>query len=197
MDLNQIIEIGGLAGIYAIIFAESGLFFGFFLPGDSLLFTAGVFASQGYFSITALVIGSWIFAILGDTVGYSFGAYIGPKLFNKQDSRFFHKEHPEKARAFYAKHGPKAIILARFIPVIRTFVPIIAGVGKMHYRTFLIYNIVGATLAVWGITLAGYFLGRSIPNIDSYIVPIIVIIIVISFIPVIREYFHYKRQPKS
>ncbi len=197
MDLKHLIEIGGLVGMYGIIFAESGLFFGFFLPGDSLLFTAGFLASQGHLSISALIGGCWIAAILGDSVGYAFGKYIGPKLFNKTDSKIFHKEHPERARAFYAKHGPKAIILARFIPIIRTFVPIIAGVGKMHYPTFATYNIIGGTLWIWSMTLAGYFLGQSIPNVDNYILPIVAGMILISFIPVLREYLTYRKSRTS
>lgn len=196
-SLQHIIEIGGLLGIYAIIFAESGLFFGFFLPGDSLLFTAGFIASQGYFSIWALVIGTWIAAITGDAVGYHFGKYVGPKLFTKENSWFFDKKHPERAKIFYEKYGPKAIILARFIPIVRTFVPIVAGVANMNYKIFFTYNIIGGTLWTWTIPFAGYFLGSLIPNIDQYLLPIIFIIIAISFIPVVKEYIAYRKQRTS
>ena len=193
MDLTNIIEIGGLFGIFAIIFAESGLFFGFFLPGDSLLFTAGLLASQGLFSISLLVLGSALAAIAGDTVGYSFGKLIGPRLFTKPNSLFFNPKHPKRAEQFYLKYGPRAIILARFIPVVRTFVPIVAGVGRMSYPTFLIYNIIGGALWTIGISLLGYFLGSTIPNIDHYLLPIIVLIIVISFMPIVIEYMKSRK----
>jgi membrane-associated protein len=187
MDVTSIIQTFGVIGISIIIFAESGLFFGFFLPGDSILFTAGVIASQGFLNITILVLCVWIAAVLGDSVGYWFGAKIGIKIFNKEKSFFFNKRYPEEAHKFYIKHGGRALILARFIPAVRTFVPIMAGVGNMPYKNFISYNIIGGTIWAIGLTLGGYFLGRSIPSIDTYILPIILVIIILSLIPALLE----------
>jgi membrane-associated protein len=182
-DLLTLLPAIGLIGIYAIVFAESGLLIGFFLPGDSLLFTAGFLASQGIFNIWALTIGCFIAAVVGDSVGYAFGHRVGKRLFKREDSVFFHKDHLEKARKFYEVHGKKTIILARFLPVIRTFAPIVAGMGTMHYPTFLLYNIVGGALWSIGLSLAGYFLGKSIPDVDKYLLPIIAAIIILSVLP--------------
>src|SRR3989344_5511058 len=167
----------GTLGIIAIIFAESGLFFGFFLPCDSLLFTAGLVASQGYINIWVLLIGTSIAAVLGDSVGYAFGRKVGPKLFNKEDSRFFKKAYLERTKTFYERHGKKTIILARFIPIVRTFAPILAGVGGMNYGTFLMYNIIGGFGWTIGLLSLGYVLGKIIPNVDRYLLPIIFLII--------------------
>ncbi len=180
---------GGHLAIWAIIFAESGLFIGFFLPGDSLLFTAGFLASQGLLNIVALVIGCFIFAVMGDSVGYTTGHRFGHRLFNKEDSRFFHKKHLVKAQAFYETHGRKTIILARFLPVVRTFAPIVAGIGKMHYPTFLKYNLVGGLLWTFGLTILGFLLGKSIPNAEHYLLPITVAIVVVSVIPSLLHVF--------
>lgn len=188
LDPTTIIKTLGLLGVFAIVFAESGLFFGFFLPGDSLLFTAGLLASQGYFSIVALALGSFVCAVVGDSVGYAFGKKVGPKIFTKVDSLFFHKKHIERASMFYAKYGVKAIILARFIPIVRTFVPIVAGVGGMEYKKFIVSNILGGAIWTIGITVLGFWLGTFVPSVDQYLWPIILLIIFVSFIPVIREY---------
>lgn len=193
LDPKLIIEALGLIGIFALIFAESGLFFGFFLPGDTLLFTAGLLVSQGILSIHTLLVGGIIFAILGDNVGYIFGKKIGPKIFTKEDSFFWNKRNIEKSHNFFEKYGKKAIILARFMPIIRTFTPILAGVGTMDYRTFLRYNIIGGILWVCGLTLFGYFFGMIIPNPDKYLLPVIVIIVIISILPALREIFNSKR----
>lgn len=182
-DLNELLKAIGYIGIFAIVFAESGLLIGFFLPGDSLLFTAGFLASQGVFNITILCFVTFIAAVTGDNVGYSFGKTAGPKLFKKEDSLVFNKKHIEKANKFYEKHGGKAIILARFIPVVRTFAPVIAGVGKMKYRKFLIFNVVGALMWAVGVTLLGYYLGKVIPDVDKYIIPVIILIIILSVVP--------------
>ncbi len=194
MDLKDLIETIGYIGIFAIIFAESGVFFGFFLPGDSLLFTAGFLASQGMLSLPILIVGCFIAAILGLQVGYLFGRKVGPKLFNKTDSIFFHKSHLLKAQAFYEKHGAKTIVLARFIPIVRTFAPIVAGVGSMHYPTFIRYNLIGAALWAIGVTLAGYSLGNLIPDVDKYLLPIILLIIVVSILPAV---IHILKDPES
>jgi membrane-associated protein len=197
MDVTSIIQAFGLVGITFIIFAESGLFFGFFLPGDSILFTAGILASQGFSNIFLLTICMWLAAVLGDTVGYWFGARVGIKLFNKEKSFFFNKKYPERAHEFYVKYGSKAIVLARFIPAVRTFVPIMAGVGKMPYRKFISYNIIGGTIWSVGLTLGGYFLGRSVANIDQYIIPIIVVIVLTSVIPIISEVMKSRRTKQN
>ncbi len=176
-------SIGGHLAIWAIVFAESGLFIGFFLPGDSLLFAAGFLASVGKLNIFALIIGCFICAVVGDSVGYSTGKRFGPKLFAKEDSVFFHKKHILKAQNFYEKHGKKTIVLARFLPVIRTFAPIVAGIGKMDYATFFRFNLIGGLLWTSGLSLLGYELGNVIPDVDKYLLPITIAIIVISVVP--------------
>ncbi len=148
-----------------------------------MLFTAGFLASQGFLQISTLMIGSFLAAVIGDSVGYSFGYRVGPKIFKKEDSLIFHKDHLLRAQNFYAKHGGKAIILARFMPIVRTFAPILAGVGKMRYSSFLTYNIIGGFLWSIGLTGLGYWLGSAIPNVDKYLLPIIVLIILISVAP--------------
>lgn len=182
-DLIAFVKIAGYFGVWGFVFAESGLFVGFFLPGDSLLFTAGFLASQGILNIWLLVIGSFIFAVAGVSVGYAFGYKVGPALFNKEDSFIFSKRNVEVTQKFYEKHGGKAIILARFMPVIRTFAPILAGVGKMNYSQFFVYNLIGGFLWAVGLCFGGYILGNIIPNVDRYLLPIIVLIIVLSVLP--------------
>lgn len=181
--LETILPAIGYIGIFTIVFAESGLLIGFFLPGDSLLFTAGFLASQNIFDIRILVPLCFIAAVLGDSVGYIFGHRVGKRLFHKKDSVIFHKDHLERAKSFYTKHGKKTIILARFMPIIRTFAPIVAGIGDMHYPTFLAYNVIGGFLWGVGLSIAGYFLGRSIPDVDKYLLPILAVIIFISILP--------------
>jgi membrane-associated protein len=180
--IDTIIHFGYIA-LFAVVFAESGLFFGFFLPGDSLLFTAGLFASRGELDITVIIIGCVIAAILGDQVGYIFGARVGKRLYSRKDSFFFRKEHIEKTKEFYAKHGKMTLILARFTPIIRTFAPIVAGAADMPYKEFVIYNIVGGLIWAVSMPLLGYYLGTTIPDIDKYLLPIIALIIALSFIP--------------
>lgn len=182
-DLTTLIQSVGYLGVWAIVFAESGLLVGFFLPGDSLLFTAGFLASQGFINVWLLIAGAAIFAILGDSAGYVTGHHLGRRLFTKEESLFFHKNHLLKAEAFYERHGGKAIILARFIPIVRTFAPIVAGIGSMKYRTFLSFNIVGGIAWTVGLTLMGYFLGQMIPNVDHYLLPIVFAIIILSVAP--------------
>ena len=189
IDLIGLIKTFGYLGIFTIVFAESGLFFGFFFPGDSLLFTAGLIASQGFLNIWILVPLIILGAILGDNVGYWFGAKVGPKIFTREDSFFFHKRHVERTHNFYLKYGAKAVVLARFIPIVRTFTPILAGVGTMPYGTFLKWNIIGGVLWGAGVTLLSYFLGAIIPGIDRYLLPIVIGIIVASFLPIAFEFF--------
>ena len=184
-DLPNLIQAVGYAGLFGIIFTESGLLFGIIFPGDSLLFTAGLLASQGWFDIRILATLCSIAAILGDSTGYWLGAKFGQKIFSHEDSRWFRKEYIERTKTFYEQYGVRTIILARFIPIVRTVAPVLAGVGLMHYRTFLTYNIIGAILWGVGITWIGYTLGATIPNIETYIMPIVIGIIVISIAPVI------------
>jgi membrane-associated protein len=193
LDPMTIIKTLGLIGVFCIIFAESGLFFGFFLPGESLLFTAGFLASQNFLNINILVWGCFLCAILGDNVGYWFGKKVGPKIFNKEDSIFFHKKHIQSAQSFYNKYGNKTIFLARFVPIIRTFAPIVTGVGQMKYKNFVTYNIVGGFIWSFGMVYSGYFLGQIIPGVDKYILPIILLIIVISFLPLISEIIKFRK----
>ena len=200
-NLIAIIKAAGYLGIFGIIFAESGLFFGFFLPGDSLVFTAGFLASQNYLNIYVLVIGLFVSAVLGDSVGFWFGQFVGPKIFKREDSRFFHKKNVEEAHKFFEKYGGKSLILARFVPVVRTFVPIVAGVAKMDYKKFFSFNVIGGLLWAVGLCLAGFFLGRVIPNADTYIIPIVLVIIVISILPGLGHfagsYLAKKRRSKN
>lgn len=187
---------GGHLAIWTIVFAESGLFFGFFLPGDSLLLTAGILASQSLLSIQLLVVGAFICAVLGDNVGYVTGHKFGRRLFRKEDSWLFHKKHLLTAQKFYDKHGKKTIVLARFMPIVRTFAPIVAGIGAMHYRTFIAYNLIGGFAWTFGITLLGYFLGKSIPDVDKYLLPIIGVIVVVSLAPSIWHLYQESKLNK-
>ncbi len=197
MEHIQSIIIGfGYVGIWSTVFAESGLFFGAFLPGDSLLFTVGLLSSQGHFHFVLLWFIVVTAAILGDNVGYAFGKMVGPKIFNKEDSLLFRQSHVTRAHEFYERHGKKAIILARFVPIIRTFAPIVAGVANMHYRTFVLFNIIGGLL--WATLLLGfgYTVGRYIPGADKYLEWIIIGIIVLSVLPIVIEYFRSKRSTR-
>jgi membrane-associated protein len=184
--------------IWGILFAESGLLVGFFLPGDTLLFAAGFLASQGILNIGILLVGSAIAAIAGDNVGYFTGNRFGRKLFTKESSWFFDPEHLVKAQEFYDKHGKLTIILARFVPIIRTFAPIVAGIGRMNYPIFVTYNIVGGLLWTIGVTLLGYFFGQLIPDIDKIILPVIVGVMVITLLPsifhIIKERSKFKNK---
>ena len=170
-----------------IVFAESGLLIGFFLPGDTLLFTAGFFAGQGVLPLGLLIVTVVAAAIIGDNVGYEIGKRSGPKLFTKKDSLFFRKDYVDKASAFYEKHGGKTIIMARFVPVIRTFAPVVAGIGKMPHKRFMLYNMVGGVAWGAGVTLLGYWLGSKIPNIDKYLLPVILIAMFFTLSPTIHH----------
>lgn len=182
-DLTSLIQTLGLAGIVAIVFAESGLLIGFFLPGDSLLITAGLLASRGHLNIFVLIILSSVAAILGDSAGYWFGRKVGHRIFNREEGIFFHKKNIVAAQIFYEKHGGKTIVLARFMPFIRTFAPIVAGIGHMNYQRFLFFNIFGGLGWVLITTLLGFFLGQVIPNIDRYILVVIAAVVIISVLP--------------
>ncbi len=192
LDPVLIIKTVGLIGIILIIFAETGLFFGFFFPGDSLLFPAGIIASQGIFSIYYVLIFCIIAAVLGDSVGYWSGKKYGRKLFERDAGFFFKKKRIKEAEDFYEKYGKYTIIIARFVPVVRTFAPIVAGIGSMHYGTFIFYNIFGGVFWVLSVTLLGYLFGGMIANPDKYVIPIALVIIFISFIPILVKIIRAK-----
>jgi membrane-associated protein len=191
VDLVDFIIAVSILGVAAVVFAESGLLIGFFLPGDSLLFTTGFLISSGVlnFNIHLAVIILFIAAVAGDSVGYTFGRKAGPRVFKKPDARLFRQEYVQQAQDFYDKHGGKTIIIARFVPIVRTFAPIVAGVAKMEYRKFLIYNITGAFLWAVGVTYAGYGLGRWFEHlgieIDHILLPIVAGIIILSVLPAV------------
>ena len=192
-DLVDIIITLGIFAILIVIFAESGLLIGFFLPGDSLLFTAGALYATGVLpgnvpiNIHVFVLLLFIAAVLGDTVGYWFGRKAGPRIFSKPDAKIFKQAHIKHAQSFYEKHGGKTIIMARFVPIVRTFAPVVAGVGKMEYGRFLSFNLIGGFLWTFGITYLGYFAGKALIaagiDIDSVILPIIALIVLISALP--------------
>ncbi len=193
VDPKSLIEAFGTIGIFAIVFAESGLLAGFFLPGDSLLFTAGLLASDGHLNFPLIVTGCFIAAVAGDQVGYVIGRRYGPAVFKKPDSKLFHQRNVDRAQTYFAAHGGRTVVLARFIPVIRTFTPVVAGVGRMDYRRFVTFNIIGGFLWSVGVTSLGYLLGESIGDIDRWLLPIVLVIGAVSFVPVILEVLKLRR----
>jgi membrane-associated protein len=190
-DVEFLVRAGGLAALIAIVFVETGLLVGFFLPGDSLLVTAGIFAARGDLDMWTLNITLSLAAIVGDSVGYAIGAKSGPKIFTREDSLFFHRKHLITAKEFYDKYGGFTIFIARFMPIIRTFAPVVAGVGAMQYKRFISYNVFGGIFWVLSMTSIGYFLGRIVPDIEERIHVVIAIVIFLSLLPgitkVIRE----------
>jgi membrane-associated protein len=205
-DIQQFIATIGYVGIFAIVFAESGLLIGFFLPGDSLLFTAGAIAGSAALQDTlnvklsypVLAIGCFLAAVAGDSVGYGFGHRVGRRLFQREDSLFFKKKYLYEAEELYHKHGGKIIVIARFIPIVRTFAPIVAGIGTMHYRRFLSYNVFGGFFWATGVVTAGYLLGEAA---QGYLMPIIALIIIVSVLPpavhILREVLAERRARKE
>ncbi len=191
---QAIVSAFGLVGVTIIVFLETGAFFGFFFPGDSLLFTAGLLASQGYLPISWLLVCVFLAAISGDTVGYAFGKRIGPAIFTKEDSLLFNRAYVSKAQNFYEKYGTKTIIIARFVPIVRTFAPIVAGIGAMKYRTFLVFNVIGAAMWTCLVIGLGYGFGNLIPDPDRFLLPAILVIVAISAAPAIYEILK-KREP--
>lgn len=186
-DVESIIRWGGLVMICAIIFAETGLMIGFFLPGDSLLVTAGVLAAAGHLDIFSLIILVSLCAVVGDQLGYYIGQKTGRALFTKEDSLLFKRSHVLRAQTFYEKYGAKTIVIARFVPVVRTFAPIVAGVGQMNYRRFVTYNVFGGILWVVSMCLVGYVIGASVPNINKYLHVVIAVVIFLSILPALIE----------
>ncbi|MFI1487662.1 VTT domain-containing protein [Streptomyces sp. NPDC020747] len=198
LDPDYLLDSFGIWGLLLIVFAESGLLIGFFLPGDSLLFTAGLLitSNQLDFPLWAAVVLICIAAIVGDQVGYMFGKKVGPSLFTRPDSRLFKQENVVKAHEFFEKHGPKSLVLARFVPIVRTFTPIIAGVSGMKYRSFLIFNVVGGILWGAGVTLLGSWLGQ-IDFVKKNIEPILLLIVLISVVPIIIEFMRARGKSKK
>lgn len=195
-DPGPIIQWGGYPALALIIFLETGAMVAF-LPGDSLLFVAGLYAARGQLNILILVALLSVMAVLGDATSYTIGARVGPKIFNRPRSRFFKPEHVEAAHKFYEKHGGVAIVLARFAPLVRTFVPVIAGVAGMRYRDFALYNIAGGIGWVVSMTVGGYFLGSLFPDLARHIEKVIIVIVVLSVIPLVVEYVKAKRSAKA
>lgn len=196
-NVEAVVQYGGTLIVCIFVFVETGLFIGFFLPGDSLLVTAGVFAAAGVLDLPALLLFTTLCAVAGDQTGFWIGRKMGEALYRKEDSFFFRRSHLLKAHAFYEKHGPKTIVLARFIPIIRTFAPAVAGAAEMNYRKFVTYNVLGGVLWVEGIVLAGYFLGKSIPNIGKHIHLVIAVVIFLSFVPIFIEIYRAKFRRKA
>lgn len=195
--LTLIIVSTGYIGLIATVFLESGTVVGLILPGDSLLFTAGFLASQQVFSIQLLLLLLIPAGILGDVAGYATGKTFGPRLFTRPESRFFKPKYIHEAEIFFEKYGARAILLARFMPVIRCFIPMVAGAAKMKYGGFLFYNILGSFIWVGLLTLMGYFLGRSIPNADHYLLPTVVLIITISMLPAVVQFLKMRKNKIS
>ena len=182
-NLPELIQWAGFVGLTIIIFSETGLLVGFFLPGDSLLVTAGLLGARGYFNVYTLGPLLTLAAICGNSTGYLIGRATGPRIFRREDSLLFNKKHAIRAHEFYERHGKKTIILAQFMPIIRTFSPVVAGVGGMPFRHFITYNVVGAVLWIWSMVFTGYFLGRYIPGIDKHIEIVVLVVILISILP--------------
>ena len=193
-SLDDLIRWGGYVVLFAIVFTETGLLVGFFLPGDSLLITAGIVAAAGGLNIWWLNLLLIVAAITGDSVGYAIGVRLGPRLFTRPQSLLFNPRHIERTRVFYTRHGPKTIVIARFVPIVRTFAPVVAGVGQMEYRRFIFYNVAGGIGWVTSMTWAGYVLGRAIPNLGSYIHLVVGIVIVLSVIPIVIEILRERRR---
>jgi membrane-associated protein len=196
-SLDDLIRWGGYLLLTAIVFTETGLLVGFFLPGDSLLITAGVLAAAGVLNIwwlNALLI---VAAVVGDSVGYAIGARVGPRLFTREKSLLFNPRHVERTRAFYARYGARTIVIARFVPIIRTFAPVVAGVGQMYYPRFLFYNVAGGVGWVISMTWAGFLLGNLVPDIGRHIHVVVIIVIVLSCLPIVWELVRERRKLRS
>lgn len=200
VELDELIKAIGVLGVAGIVFAESGLLIGFFLPGDTLLFTAGFLAHQEVITTNVHMLAFILFlaAVAGDSVGYAFGRRVGRRIFRKPDSLLFHQENLDRAEKFYEKYGAITIVIARFVPIVRTFAPIVAGVGKMHYRKFLGFNIIGGALWAAGLTYLGYYGGAFLEargiEVDHLILPIIAFAM---FVTLASPIYHIIREPKS
>lgn len=196
-NVPEVVRIGGMLGLTAIVFAETGLMIGFFLPGDSLLVTAGLFAAKGDLDIVWLNLVLIIAAIVGDATGYWFGHHAGQALYSRPNSFFFRRQHLVRTHEFYERHGGKTIVIARFIPIVRTFAPIVAGAAGMTYRKFATYNIVGGTAWVTSMTLGGYLLGRAVPDIDKHIHLVVAAVIFVSLLPPLFSWWRARSQSRA
>ncbi|HEX8142452.1 MAG TPA: VTT domain-containing protein [Pyrinomonadaceae bacterium] len=190
----ETIAAAGYIVILFVVFAETGLAAGFFLPGDSLLFVAGLFAADGKLNLFALLLGVFLAAVIGDAVGYFTGSKMGPRLFSRPKSLLFRPSHLQKAQAFYEKYGGKTIIIARFVPIVRTFAPIVAGAAQMPYRQFVVFNIIGGFLWVFTMILGGFFLGRAFPALREHIEIVVIVIVALSLMPPVIEYIKSRRE---
>ena len=193
-SLDALIQWGGYLLLVAFVFAETGLLIGCFLPGDSLLITAGLVAATGALNIWWLNVLLVAAAVIGDSVGYAIGARLGPALFTREKSLLFNPQHVVRTRRFYEKYGPKTIVIARFVPIIRTFAPVVAGVGRMQYRRFLVFNVAGGVGWVVSMTWAGYLMGGLIPNVSQYIHVIVIVVIALSCLPILFELQRARRR---
>lgn len=196
MSVDAIIHTLGYAGIFAILFAETGLLIGFFLPGDTLLISAGILASRGQLNLAVLLIGGSIAAVTGDAVGYLIGRETGPRLFQREDSLWFRRSHLERAQRFFARHGGKTIVIARFIAAVRTFAPVVAGAGRMSYPRFAVFNVIGAVGWVCSVTIAAYIFGNVVASLDKYVFVATIAVLPISVIVAVVQYIRLRRQHK-
>ncbi|HKO03697.1 MAG TPA: VTT domain-containing protein [Candidatus Acidoferrales bacterium] len=196
-DVEGLVRAGGLAVVCGIIFTETGLFLGFFLPGDSLLVTAGILAAAGHLSLAGLLSLVTLCAILGDQLNYFVGRQAGQALYARPDSFFFKKKHLERAHEFYEKYGVKTIIIARFVPIVRTFCPAVAGAARMTYRTYLTFDVVGGMVWVFSMVLGGFFLGRSVPNVNEHLHIVIAVVVFLSLLPAIIEGLRLRRSTRA
>ena len=195
--IQEAIRWGGYGVLVAIVFTETGLLIGLFLPGDSLLIVAGLVAAAGGLNIWALILLLGAAAIVGDSTGYAIGYRAGPMLFKREQSLLFNPKHLVRTRDFYARHGAKTIVIARFVPIIRTFAPVVAGIGRMEYQRFIFYNVAGGLGWVISLTGAGYLLGRTIPNIGAYVHIVAIVVIALSMVPIVTEYVRTRRRPSA
>ena len=197
-DLPTLVQWAGYVGLIVIIFVETGFFFGFFLPGDSLLVTAGLLISTGL-DLDLYLLGAMLnlAAVAGDALNYWVGRITGPRIFVRDESLFFRRKHVERAHEFYERHGAKTIVLARFVPIIRTFAPLVAGVARMDYRTFTVFNVIGGTAWIWSMLFTGYFLGRYVPGIDRHIELVIIVVIFLSILPGIIGWWKERRRSRT
>ena len=198
-NVRELVRVGGYVGLTAIIFAETGLLVGFFLPGDSLLVTAGLLSAQPQFGLNVWALGALltVAAILGNSLGWVIGRATGPRLFTRDDSLLFKKKHLYRAQEFYAKHGGKTLVLARFMPIVRTFVPVVAGLANMPFGIYTAYNVLGAVAWIWSMLLIGPFLGRVIPGIDKHIEPMILVVIALSLLPAVISWWRERSKAKA
>lgn len=198
-DVRHLVQVGGYVGLTLIIFAETGLLIGFFLPGDSLLVTAGLLSSQPEFGLNIWVLGVilTVAAVVGNSLGYVIGRYSGPRLFTRDDSLLFKKKHLFAAQAFYERHGGKTLIIARFMPIVRTFVPVVAGLAKMDFKRYTAYNVLGAVAWIWSMLLVGYILGRYIPGVEQHIEKVILLVIFISLLPGLISWWKARGKPSE